>query len=548
MRALLSVFDKTGIVELAEKLVGLGHEIVSTGGTGQLLNKHNIPFIPIEEITGNPESFGGRMKTISFEVASALLFRRHEQESHDQSNNGYSPLAQGAASHNDLEEAKKLGIVPIDLVVCNLYPFIETTKKETELSKWIEMIDIGGPTMIRAAAKNYFSVTVVTDPSDYPNIIKELTDFGKTSLQTRERLALKAFSLTSTYDLSIQTVLNAYFASQNNHSILPSFSQESKSLRYGENPHQSAKLFVFKNTTSQQTLAESKVLQGKEISYNNYLDSDAAFKCASELKITFPTMHSAVIVKHGTPCGIATSSDSINAIEEAWKSDEVSAFGSIIAFTDNVTVEVASFLKGRFIEVVIAPSFSDEALKLFSEKKNVRLIQVPLKKLGDREFTVRSISGGLLVQDEDETIASSKGFAIKTGKGLNELDDRTLHFGQTVIKYLKSNCLALVEHVKSPTTGAKETFRIVASGVGQPNRLECLTKLIAPKVAGKDISQSILVSDAFFPFRDSIDEAHKLGIKNILQPGGSINDSDVIAAAKEHGMSMAFTGHRHFRH
>ena len=507
-RALVSVSDKTGIVSFCKFLHARGVELISTGGTAKVLSENNIPFIPIEQITGNPEAFGGRMKTISFQVGSALLFRRDHE--------------------SDLAQAQKLGIKPIDLVICNLYPFEKAAKENKPLPDLIENIDIGGPTMLRAAAKNYQFVTSLISPDDYPVIEKELSLTGAVSLESRERLALRVFTQMASYDLSIAIELS--------HNL-----KGGKTLRYGENPHQSATLLEIDNTDNKKNLARGKVLQGKEISYNNFLDADQAYKCASELSAYSNGDSVCVIVKHGIPCGVAQHSKQLTALEMAWEADSISAFGGILCFNQEVNEAVALWLKEKFVEVVIAPSFSEEAKKVFSVKKNVRLLEANLKTPQDQEWTIRSINGGILCQDEDQGISSN--FKNVTKVQFPEEKHSLLKFGLVVTKYLKSNCIGIF----SQKNGG---FSVITSGVGQPNRLDCITLLIAARLKEKNenLIEAILVSDAFFPFRDSIDAAQKLGINFIAQPGGSIHDPEVIQACDEHGMAMVMTGKRHFRH
>ena len=505
-RALVSVSDKTNIVEFCKFLHQFGTEIVSTGGTAKTLKENGIPYTPIEEVTGNPEAFGGRMKTISFEIGSALLFRRDLIE--------------------DQEQAEKLGIKPIDLVVCNLYPFEKAARAKKPLVDLIENIDIGGPTMIRAAAKNYSAVACITSPHDYPKVMTELTTEAGLTEETRKRLALTAFSLIASYDLSIAIELSHQMGS---------------ALRYGENPHQRATLLKIDNSESESTLANSKFLQGKELSYNNLLDSDQAYKCCSEVSHVSVGQAVCVIVKHGTPCGVAAHPSQMEALKLAWDADSISAFGGIISFNQEVTAEVAQFLKEHFIEVVLAPKFSNEALQILTTKKNVRVLETVLKLAKDAEWTVRSINGGLLCQDEDLGISTELQSVTrhKFPKALIPL----AQFGLVVTKYLKSNCIGVF--------GEKNGGQVVlSSGVGQPNRLDCITRLIKTRLSEKNdsLENAVLVSDAFFPFRDSIEAAHELGIKFIVQPGGSIKDPEVIAACDEYGMSMLMTGKRHFRH
>jgi phosphoribosylaminoimidazolecarboxamide formyltransferase / IMP cyclohydrolase len=516
-RALVSVSDKTNLDQLIPVLVENNVEIISTGGTAEFLKKMGVKYTPINEVTGNPEAFGGRMKSISFQVSSALLYRRDHP--------------------TDMKEAKELNIKDIDLVVCNLYPFKEVAAKENiSRADLIENIDIGGPNMIRGAAKNMQWVTVVTDPGDYESLSVQLKS-GGTTLESRSQFALKAFSLTAQYDLAIATTLAQEFNSE-----FPAvFSHNVKPLRYGENPHQKAKLFIFDNQKEKMSLAKAPVLQGKEISYNNYLDSDQAYKCVSELALAFPSREHCVIVKHGIPCGVSSSTDQFKTLRAAWDCDSTSAFGGIIAFSSTVKAEAAEWLTQQFIEVVIAPSYTPEALAHFAKKKNIRLVEVPLKKRDSHEWTVRSINGGILWQEEDEKTTMEFRTPTKKSFGTNQTD--LTKFGLIITKYLKSNCLLLVDEREG-------AFTILASGVGQPNRLECLTLLAGPRMKQKDIAvnEAILVSDAFFPFRDSIEEANKWGVKFVVQPGGSIKDPDVIAACDEFGMAMVMTGERHFRH
>ncbi len=518
MRALVSVYDKTNIISICESFIKKGVEIISTGGTAKILAANNIPFISIEKVTKRNEILGGRMKTISFEVASSILFRRDVD--------------------SDIKEMNENGFIPIDFVVCNLYPFDEGVKTNAPLNELIELIDIGGPNMLRAAAKNFQYVTVLSDPTDYNLVIKELENNSSTSLKTREILALNTFKRILSYDQMISFELEKRL-NQENHFL--NYYTTEESLRYGENPHQKAKIFPLKNTYATNTLKDAKVLQGKELSYNNYLDLDAAFKCTSELKEVFPNKCSVTIIKHGTPCGVSTGTNLFQTLEKAWNIDPVSSFGSVIAFSDTLDQKCVEFLSEYFVEVVFAPDITSEAKVLLSKKKNLRVLVGDLKKSLDKEWTMRSIHGGLLVQEEDQKLSSELVFTNQTKRNF-EINKEILLFGQTIIKYKKSNTLALVN------LDSEGDLQIIASGVGQPNRLECLSKLIAPKIKDKNISDAVLFSDAFFPFRDSIDEAHKLHIKNIVQPGGSIKDKEVIEACNEYGMTMYFSGTRNFRH
>ncbi len=509
-RALLSVTDKTGIVELAKSLAASGIELISTGGTAKTLIEAGLKVTPIEVITKNPEAFGGRMKSISFQVGSALLFRR----GHD----------------GDEAEAKALNIGPIDLVVCNLYDFEGTSTGKHSLDEKIEAIDIGGPTMIRAAAKNFSAVACLTDPNDYAELSASLKRDGGLSLAERTRLAVKAFQRIAAYDLAIASHLTQELSGP-----------EGGKLRYGENPHQKASMIPIRNTSSTQALAQSTALQGKEISYNNWLDADAAFKCVSELNAKFEGYASVAIIKHGNPCGVATQRTGIEALQAAWNADAISAFGGILAFNFSVTQEQAEFFSDRFVEVILAPSFSEEAKQIFSKKKNLRLLTCPMKALNATEWTARSIHGGLLIQEEDRIREISLKSVTKREfpSGLRDL----AKFGVIVSQYLKSNCIGLFQKLGSGFVSA-------ASGVGQPNRLDCITRLVEPKAAEMKIAtrDCVLVSDAFFPFADSIEACARLGIKTIVQPGGSVRDAEVIEMCDRHQIAMAFTGERHFRH
>ena len=505
-RALLSVSDKSGIIEFARFLHQNQVEIISTGGTAKVLQENQIAYTPIETVTKNPESFGGRMKTISFQIGSALLFRRNHE--------------------GDEKEAKALGIQAIDLVVCNLYPFEKVARENSALSDLIENIDIGGPTMVRAAAKNYAHVACVISPSDYSQVCSEIREKGGVTLETRTDLALKTFSAIAAYDLAIATELSRQFG---------------QGLRYGENPHQRATLLKLNNTTSTHTLASARFIQGKELSYNNFLDADQAYKCCSELAASASGQYVSVIVKHGIPCGVAQYADPLQSLEAAWAADSISAFGSVICLNSEVTETMATWFKSRFVEVIIAPKFSAGAIQAFTAKKNLRLLEVALKDAKETEWTLRSIHGGVLCQDEDQGTAEE--LQPVTKKSFSPGLEKVARFGLIATKYLKSNCIGLFGEKDGGLT-------ILASGVGQPNRLDCITLLAGPRAKEKneDLSQAVLVSDAFFPFRDSIEGASSIGIKYVVQPGGSVRDSEVIDACNEMGIAMVFTKKRHFRH
>jgi phosphoribosylaminoimidazolecarboxamide formyltransferase/IMP cyclohydrolase len=516
-RALLSVSDKTGIVELAQELKLLGVELISTGGTFKALTDKGIVVTPIEKVTGNPEAFGGRMKTISFQVESALLYRRDVEQ--------------------DQQDAKELEIEPIDLVVCNLYPFADAVKNEASEEELVEKIDIGGPTMVRAGAKNFKSVTVLTSPGQYEGFLEKLkANKGELSYEDRRQLALEAFVHTAQYEGMIANEFSKRF---DNQSALHLNMTSSKELRYGENSHQKARYY---QTESGAGVGNAPVLQGKELSYNNLLDADAAWKCASDVWHASGNKGVAcTVVKHLNPCGVAVAETSERALELAWECDPVSAFGSIIAFTAPVTKECVEWLKGKFIEVIMAPSFEAQALELLQKRKNVRVLVIDPKPLENKENTVKSILGGVLVQDEDEGVDPELQCMTQTPfpDGREEL----VHFGVMVNKYLKSNSVALV------TENEKGERSILGAGMGQPNRIDALRKIAAPMARERGgIEKAFLISDAFFPFADSIEVCHQEGIKFIVQPGGSIRDKEVIEACDQYGIAMVFTGRRHFRH
>lgn len=522
-RALISVTDKSNLQLLVEKLHSKKVEIVSTGGTKKFIEDLGIPVTSIEKLTGSPEAFGGRMKSISFPVSSSLLFRRYHE--------------------TDIMEAKELNIAPIDLVVCNLYPFEKYAGTNADEDTLIENIDIGGPLMLRASAKNYESVAVLSDVSDYDSF---LTHFeGGTTFQQRRALAVKTFNRIAKYDLMIAEEMTKRFgedADKNEKSWLSITPKES--LRYGENPHQSANLFKLKNTTSEISLVDAEVLQGKELSYNNWVDADAAWRVMSDIAHVSGDKCVTAVIKHANPCGLSVSTDLFSSLEEAWNGDSVSSFGGIISFSKMVDEKCAKFLTEKFIEAVIAPDYSAEALKLFSKKKNVRLLKIGNRSKTEQEFIVKSISGGLLMQNEDESFGASEELKLVTKKDMPFETLELVDFGILACKHLKSNGIALV--CKMPNGN----FTMAGTGMGQPNRLDSLKMLAKVRAENKGLSMDnmLLVSDAFFPFADSIDVCMEVGIKSIVQPGGSIRDDEVIAACDKYGIAMMMTGRRHFRH
>jgi phosphoribosylaminoimidazolecarboxamide formyltransferase/IMP cyclohydrolase len=518
-RALISVSDKGQLETIAESLKQKDVQIFSSGGTAKFLQEKGYEVTPVTEITGNPEAFGGRMKTISFQIGSALLFRRDHER--------------------DQKDAKELGIDPIDLVICNLYPFSEKVKENADDATLIENIDIGGPTMVRAAAKNFNHVTILTHPAQYDAFLSEFNENqGKTCLETRRNFAIDAFRLTNDYDRAVSEELMIRFQSQK------------ISLRYGENSHQNA--YFYPEASTYPRLAQAQVIQGKALSYNNLLDADSAWKVASDLvhiKEKFDQhkdSHGVVIVKHLNPCGTAIAADQLNALDLAWQGDPVSAFGSVIAFNTKLTKESAIWLSDKFVEIVIAPDLEEGVEEILAAKKNMRVLICPNKNLNDKETTRRSIAGGVLVQDEDEGLDPEVQTMSKTA--LKDGQEDLVHFGIQVNKYLKSNAVSLVGQMPN---GA---LVLAGAGMGQPNRIDSLKRLAVPRALEKEetlglkIKDLVLISDAFFPFADSIEACHDCGITQVIQPGGSIRDKEVIEACDRFGIAMAFTGRRHFRH
>jgi len=516
--ALLSVSDKTGILEIARELKKNNVEIISSGGTGTFLAQNDIAFTNIEDVTGNPEAFGGRMKTISFQVGSGLLFRRDHQE--------------------DVETAQKLGIKAIDLVVCNLYPFSQVAKAQGDWAELIENIDIGGPTMIRAAAKNHNHVVVLVNPSQYQTFLEHYaSNDGETQLDFRKEVALQAYEHMALYDSTVAMELARRMNKKvTTHVISPLNAQ---TLRYGENPHQAG---VVVSHPLDQGIASIVPIQGKELSYNNLLDADSAWRSVVDLnRLTGPQKKFAVsVVKHSTPCGLSIADNQMMALEKAWAGDSISAFGGIIAFNSLLEKSAAQFLSEKFIEVVVAPDFSPEALELFSKKKNVRLLKVPMVDRLPGPM-IRSIFGGYVVQEEDNGREGSLECVTK-----NKLSDSSyplVEFGILCCKHLKSNAIALVMEESN-------CFSMIGAGMGNPNRLVSVTQAVdkAHENGHRDLSHAFLISDAFFPFADTVEAAHAKGINLFIQPGGSIKDQEVVACANKMGATMVMTGMRHFRH
>ncbi|MFO1410662.1 MAG: bifunctional phosphoribosylaminoimidazolecarboxamide formyltransferase/IMP cyclohydrolase [Steroidobacteraceae bacterium] len=514
-RALLSVSDKTGLAELAAGLARHGIEILSTGGTAKLLANHGIAAREVAEHTGFPEIMDGRVKTLHPRIHGGLLGRRGTDEAVMQQH----------------------GIEPIDLLVVNLYPFAATiAKPDCTHAEAIENIDVGGPAMLRAAAKNHADVTVVVDPADYATVLAELDTTGATSIDTRSRLAAKAFAHTAAYD----TMVANYLMQQEQLPVerfpprLPLVFDRISELRYGENPHQRA-AFYRAPLARAGTLAAAQVLQGKELSYNNIADADTAIECVRQFHEP-----ACVIVKHANPCGVALATHLLDAYDRAYRTDPTSAFGGIIAFNRALDVDTArAIIERQFAEVIAAPSVTQAARAAFATKPNLRVLALgePPADAGE-DYELKSVGGGLLVQDRDTGHIVPRELKVVSRRQPGEQELADLVFAWRVAKYVKSNAIVF----------AREGMTI-GVGAGQMSRVYS-TRIAAIKAADEklEVRGAVMASDAFFPFRDGIDAAAQHGIAAVIQPGGSLRDAEVIAAADAHGMAMVFTGMRHFRH
>ncbi|MFQ6677729.1 MAG: bifunctional phosphoribosylaminoimidazolecarboxamide formyltransferase/IMP cyclohydrolase [Fidelibacterota bacterium] len=502
--ALISVFNKTGITEFARNLNKFGVKIISTGGTANVLEKEGIPVIDVSDYTSFPEIMDGRVKTLNPLVAGGILGLRDQHSSDADENN----------------------IQWIDLVVCNLYPFSETISREdVDFAFALENVDIGGPTMIRSAAKNMGWCGVITDPADYQLITDEMASTRHLSFETRKYLTTKAFAATAQYDSIIHTFLNEEpFPIK----LTPTFDKRS-TLRYGENPHQEAAVYKIPGSRENNIL-NAKIHQGKKLSYNNIMDADGALACLREFSDT-----ACVVVKHSNPCGVAVGHHLLDVYTRAFNADSLSAFGGVIAFNRECTSEVAQAISGVFVEIVLAPSFEPGALAVFSKKKNLRVLEIGEITPGTEKREVRNIDGGLLVQETNRNMLTPDQLKMVTEATPTDDDLNTMIFGWKVLKHIKSNGILIV---KNNTT--------VGVGAGQVSRVDSVE--IALRKSGENIEGSILCSDAFFPFRDSIDKIAGTGIKSVIQPGGSIRDKEVIDACNEHGIAMVFTGERCFKH
>ena len=513
-RALLSVSDKSGIVEFARSLQSAGVEILSTGGTYRLLQDNNIPAIEIADYTGFPEMMDGRVKTLHPKVHGGILARRQID-------------ADVMQAHN---------IPPIDLVVVNLYPFEATVAKPgCDLATAIENIDIGGPTMLRAAAKNNAWVAVVVDPADYALILSEMKiNGGGLTQATRFDLAVRTYEHTAAYDGAIANYLGKIVSGSEFPRSFSSQFHKKQDLRYGENPHQNAAFYVEKHP-QEASVSTATQLQGKELSYNNIADTDAALECVKSF-----SEPACVIVKHANPCGVAIARSIQEAYQLAFETDPTSAFGGIIAFNRELDAETAQkIVDQQFSEVIIAPTVSEEALHVFAGKPNVRVLacgQWPAKPLAAWDY--KRINGGLLVQDRDIHQISRNDLTVVSKRQPSEQELADLMFAWTVAQFVKSNAIVYCKNLQTIGIGAGQMSRVYSA------------KIAGIKAADESlvVEGSVMASDAFFPFRDGIDAAAKAGISAVIQPGGSMRDAEVIAAADEAGMAMVFTGIRHFRH
>lgn len=508
-RALISVSNKNGIIEFAKNLVSLGFELVSTGGTKKALQEQGIPVLSVSDVTGFPEILEGRVKTLNPFIHGGLL-----------------------AKHDDAEHQSQLKehqIQPIQLVCVNLYPFQQTIEKpDVTVADAIENIDIGGPTMLRASAKNHQYVTVVTDPADYEKVVEELKENGETSLETRRKLAAKVFRHTAAYDALIAEYMTNLAQEETPEKLTVTYELK-QTLRYGENPHQQAS-FYKKPLGSTFSIANAEQLHGKELSYNNINDADASLQIVKEF-----TEPAAVAVKHMNPCGVGTGATVFEAFEKAFAADPVSIFGGIIAFNREVDERTAERLHEIFLEIIIAPSFSEEALAILKKKKNLRLLTIPFDEVKKKEMKMTTIEGGLLIQDQDRFTLEDANMTIPTKRQPTEAEWAALKLGWKVVKHVKSNAIVV--------TNEDMTLGI---GAGQMNRVGAAE--IALKQAGEKAEGAALASDAFFPMDDTVEAAAKAGITTIIQPGGSIRDEDSIKKADEYGIAMVFTGVRHFKH
>lgn len=515
-RALLSVSDKTGLIDFARALADAGVELLSTGGTAAALRAAGLAVIDVADYTGFPEMLDGRVKTLHPKVHGGILGRRD--------------LADHVAT------MQQHGIPNIDLVCVNLYPFAATVAKPHTLDDAIENIDIGGPAMVRSSAKNYRFVAIVTDPADYPKLVSEMqANGGALGDTTRFALAKKAFSHTAEYDGAISNYLTALDDKNEREAFGEKLNLQftrAQTCRYGENPHQAGAFYVEADAPAG-TIATARQLQGKELSYNNIADTDAALECVKQ----FDAAPACVIVKHANPCGVAYGANLMEAYDRAYKTDPESAFGGIIAFNGRLDGETATAIVERqFVEVIIAPEVSPEASAAVAAKKNVRLLECGAWSDAVKQLDMKRVAGGLLVQEADVLLNAGLNVVTQRAPTDSEMDD--LLFAWRVAKFVKSNAIVYAKDRMTVGVGAGQMSRVNSARIAA----------IKAEHAGLAVPGSVMASDAFFPFRDGIDQAAAAGIRAVIQPGGSLRDEEVIAAANEHGLAMVFTGTRHFRH
>ena len=516
MRALFSVSDKTGVVEFARELQSLGWEIIATGGTMKLLQEAGLKIINISEVTGFPEICDGRVKTLHPKVHGGLLGRRDLQ------------------SH--INQLKENGIEFIDMVCVNLYPFKQTiAKPDVTMEDAIENIDIGGPSMLRSAAKNWSAVTVVCNPDNYPLVINEIKENGNTTKETRLRLSAEAYTHTAEYDIMIATYMRK--AAGLNEKLFLEYDLK-QSLRYGENPHQSAKFYASAERVPY-SLATAEQLNGKELSYNNIQDANAALNIVREFDAPF-----CVGLKHMNPCGAAIGTDVVDAWKRAYEADKVSIFGGIVATNREINEEAAQLMKPIFLEIIMAPSFTPEALEVLRTKKNLRLLKVDMSKSDKTQMQYVSMNGGLLAQEQDlVTKTVEEGMCVTVARPTKEqLID--LDFAWRIVKHVKSNAIVVVKDGATLGVGAGQMNRVGSAHIALEQAAAAL------KEGGKDIQKEgvVLGSDGFFPFDDTVSLAAGFGVKAIVQPGGSVRDEDSVKKADECGITMLMTGMRHFKH
>ena len=515
-RALISVSDKTGVVDFARHLHDSGVEILSTGGTAKLLADSGLPVIEVSEHTGFPEMMDGRVKTLHPRIHGGILGRRGVDDA-------------VMAEHD---------IVPIDLVVVNLYPFEATVARpDCSLEDAIENIDIGGPTMVRATAKNHAHVSIIVDPADYARVETEMkANDGCISRETRFDLAVKAFEHTARYDGAIANYLGRIRSESEKDDFPRTFNQQfrkAQDMRYGENPHQRAAFYV-EHAPKEASVATARQLQGKELSYNNVADTDAALECVKQFEAP-----ACVIVKHANPCGVAVGEDILVAYDRAYATDPTSAFGGIIAFNRPLDAHTArTIVERQFVEVIIAPEVEAEALEELAAKKNVRVLACGQWAAPVPGLDFKRVNGGLLVQDRDIGMVAPADLKVVTRRAPSEAEMRDLLFAWKVAKFVKSNAIVYARDQQSVGIGAGQMSRVYSARIAG----------IKAADEGLIVEGSVMASDAFFPFRDGIDAAKEAGITAVIQPGGSMRDDEVIVAADEHDMAMVFTGMRHFRH